>query len=383
VASEYFLNPRERSTQAQGLFSAEEYAAVRRFFSARPDLAPTPLRQLPGLAARLGLGDLLVKDESTRFGLNAFKVVGVTYALERLVADGRLAPGAVVTCATAGNHGRAVAHVARGLGLAAHVYVPAATVPARIAAIESEGATVVVTDGSYDQAVRLMAREAKARGWTIVSDTSWEGYEEIPRLIMAGYTWILTEIEEARKADEPPPDGVIVQGGVGGLVAAAASWFACRAPGIGHDGHGEVATRPCFVAAEPVRAACLLASARAGRPTALTGGLDTVMAGLRCAEVSPAAWPAIAGCVDAFVAIDDRWAEEAMRRFANPSAGDPAIVAGASGACGLGALLALVGDPELGEARQAIGLGPHSRVLLINTEGASDPQHYSLVLGGA
>lgn len=359
-----------KARPAGPLFNATDYDDVARFFGARPELKPTPLYRLSSLAAALGLGEILLKDESSRFGLNAFKIAGVTYAIDRMAREGRLAGTPVLACATEGNHGRAVARAARARGLAARIYMRRTVAPSRIDAIRGEGAEVVLVEGAYDDAVRRLAEDARRHGWTIVSDTSWPGYEDIPRWIMLGYTHILQEAC-VQWAPGPPPDIALVQAGVGGLLCAAASWF--------YDRSGP--RRPVLVGCEPGPAACVMASARAGRPTPIEGPLDTMMAGLRCAEMSPAAWPAIAAAVDAFVAIDDEWAARAVRALARPAGADPAVVAGPSGACGLGALLAILGDGALGPVCDTLRLGRHSRVLLINTEGLTDPELYAQILG--
>jgi diaminopropionate ammonia-lyase len=338
-------------------------AAVRRFYASRDDLRPTPLRSLPALARELGLADLRLKDESLRFGLPAFKIVGVAYAIHQLMSDGRLRSGDVVCCATTGNHGRAVARVARERGLRSRVYVPAVTVRARIDAIAAEGADVVVHEGTYEAAVARIADAAAREGWTIVSDTTWPGAtsDEAPRLIMAGYTRIF---DEAAAAWDAPPDVMFVQAGVGGLLAAAAAW----------------ATTQKVASCEPSNAACVLAAARAGRPVTLDGPRETTMAGLRCAEVSHAAWPVVAARVDAFVTVDDSDAFQAMRRLARPFDGDPAVVAGPSGACGLAAVMTIMREPTLAALRAHLKLGAGSRALVINTEGNTDPELYDDIL---
>ena len=243
----------------RGLFDAAEYERVEQFYTAHPDLKPTPLRSLPALAARLGLGEVLVKDESRRWGVEAFKIAGVRYAVEQLDLH-TLKQG--LACATAGNHGRAVARAARDLGVPCTVFLPAArpdahateraTRAARVSAMREDRATVIETTGSYEEAVGLAAAHGDKTGATVVSDTAWPGYERIPRLIMCGYTRLF---DEAALNWSTPPDIVIVQGGVGGLVCAAANWFAFR---FG-------ASRPFLIASEPDNAACLLESARAGR----------------------------------------------------------------------------------------------------------------------
>jgi diaminopropionate ammonia-lyase len=363
----------------------DEIARVQAFFAARPDLQPTPLRTLPDIASEIGLGEILLKDESSRFGLQAFKVVGVTYAIHRLFEMGRLRAGAVVACATAGNHGRAVAHVARRRGLRATVYVPAGTVKERIDAIASEGADVIVHDRGYDDAVATMARDARQHGWTIVSDTSYPGSDEddVPRLIMSGYTRIF---DEAAAQWDAPPDAMFVQAGVGGLLAAAASW-ASQGPGPRTQAPIPEPQAPHLqvVSCEPSNAACVLAAARAGSPRVIAGPLDTVMAGLGCAEVSHAAWPIVAARVRAFVTASDEETFEAMRRLAmvrlKPDATRQSVVSGPSGACGLACLAAVMLDPDLMDVRAHLRLGPDSRVLTINTEGNTDPSVYNRVVG--
>jgi diaminopropionate ammonia-lyase len=362
----YHLNPRARTGRLNP-FDAREYDDLNTFYARHPQLEPTQLETLPALARALGLLALHVKDESTRFGLNAFKSLGVRYAVDRLQRDGRLSERATLVCASAGNHGRAVARAARERGLAARVYMSSAATAAVKRNIESEGAAVIVVEGSYDAAVRQMARDAEAHGWTIVSDTSWPGYDEIPRLIMLGYTRIVDEIAAQLGG---PPGVMFVQGGVGGLVCGVAAGLLHRWPD----------ERPRLAACEPSDAACLLASARAGRVTTLDGPLTTIMAGLRCAEPSPAAWPAIQALTDAFVAVDDEATKAAMRMLAHPVGNDPAIESGPSGACGLASLVAVMRDDELRPVREALGLGASSTVVIINTEGATDPELYHRIV---
>ena len=352
------LNPSVRRDPAfRGLFDEIEHERVGRFYAAHPELPPTPLRSLGSLAGRLGVGAVLIKDESARWGVEAFKIAGVRYAVEQLdVAT--LTRG--LACATAGNHGRAVARAARDLGVPCTVFLPAArpdahvteraTRTARVAAMRDDGATVVETSGSYEEAVALAAAP---------------GYERIPRLIMSGYTRLF---DEAALAWSAPPDVVLVQGGVGGLVCAAANWFAYR--------FGPA--RPFLIACEPDNAACLLESARAGHPVNLIGerleanqgtALQTIMAGLRCAEPSPAAWPSIQTGIDAFMSVSDQRALDAIDALRSPQFKDAPIAAGPSGASSVAALIALMDDPEAHRLRTAGGVGPSTRVMAIVTEG--------------
>jgi diaminopropionate ammonia-lyase len=341
------------------LFNDGDFEQQRAFFAARPDLAPTPLQSLPALAERLGLGELLMKDETARFGLNAFKAVGATFAVSTLLRRGAIRTGDTLVCASEGNHGRAVARAARDAGCAARVYMAATVSPARVAAIEGEGAQVSLVDGSYDQAVRRMARDAEAQGWTVISDTGWAGYDEIPRLIMLGYTRLM---DEAEASWNTPPDVIFVQAGVGGLLAAVASWAHWR---YGPD-------RPKVVGVEPECAACVQAAVQHGRETTLQGPFDTIMGGLRCGVVSQTAFGVLSTLVDGYVAIEDEWAYEAIRTLARPSRQDPIILAGSSGGASLGGLMATLFDASLNDFQARLRLNADTRALAIVTEGVTE-----------
>ncbi|MGE5243808.1 MAG: pyridoxal-phosphate dependent enzyme [Betaproteobacteria bacterium] len=341
------------------MFTRSDYEDVQAFFESHPELTPTPLVRLPALAASVGLGDILVKDESSRFGLNAFKIVGVAYAVDRLLRDRTVE---TLVCATEGNHGRAVARIARVRGLHAIVYIRETAEPARVQAIRQEGADVVPIAGTYDDAVRRMAADASSmKRSVIVSDTSWDGYEAVPRAIMAGYTWIMTEA--SRQWGPEPPHIVVVQAGVGGLAGAVASWLLATY---------DASRRPRLFCAEPETAACVRASLAAGRPVALAPG-ETIMAGLRCGEMSPVAFAPLAAAVRECITVGDDDVRAAMQRLASPMEGDTAVYAGPSGACGLAALLKWAGGP----ARPEAGAAPGSRALVIVTEGAADPARYA------
>ena len=359
----------QRDDTFRGLFTDDEYRDVRDYAARHlgPERAPTPLTLLTNTARACGIETIYAKDETHRDGVNAFKITGVSYAVERLGID---AARRGLVCATAGNHGRAVARVAREMRVPCTVFLPLArtvdpieqrTRRARVDAMREDGATVIAVAGTYEEAVARAATFGADTGSTVVSDTSWEGYEQIPRWIMAGYTQLF---EEASNQWEERPDVVVVQGGVGGLVCAAVSWFAAR--------YG--ATRPFIIAAEPEHAACLLESARAGMATTIDGGLDTIMAGLRCAEPSPLAWPVIAAGVDAFVTVTDASAIDMMTTLIGGPERER-IEAGPSGVCGLAALRDLARAPELSGLR-AIEHGgrklldEHTRALVVITEGS-------------
>jgi diaminopropionate ammonia-lyase len=365
------VNPRAAARDAgygAAALTAAGFAAAEREIASWPGYAATPLVRLDGLARHLGLASLWYKDERGRFGLKSFKALGGAYAVRRvLVRQNRPAREVTVTCATDGNHGRSVAWGARLAGCNCVIFIHATVSEGRAAAIRSYGAEVVRVPGNYDDAVRRAAAEAAERGWFVVSDTSYPGYRDVPVDVMHGYGVMAAEIRRQLLAEEVPTH-VFVQVGVGALAAAicAAFWLAWGP------------RRPRFVAVEPERAACLLESIVAGRPVAVHGDLETVMAGLACGEVSELAWDVLGTGADAAVALGDDWALAAVRALANPRNGDPAIVAGETGGAGLAALLALRDHPDHG-AQLALDAG--ARVLLLGSEGDTDPEIYRKIVG--
>jgi diaminopropionate ammonia-lyase len=276
-----------------------------------------------------------------------------------------------LAAATDGNHGRAVAHMAALLGLDAAIYVPANMVSARINAIAGEGATVTVVDGGYDDAIARSAQDASER-CLVISDTSWEGYEEVPAWVIEGYATVFEEIDEAL-GERAAPDVVAVPIGVGALAAAVVRHY-WRASGAS----GSSGSRPRIVGVEPTSAACVLESVAAGEIVTLDHPQDSIMAGLNCATPSLIAWPSVSRGIDAYVAVPDARVPEAMRLLAADG-----IVAGETGAGGLAGMLALAQEAELDEARRALGLGGDSRVLLLCTEGATDPEAYARLTADA
>ncbi len=346
----------------------DEMAKAARFFRALPAYSPTPLVQLTELARELGVAEVCVKDESTRLGLNSFKALGVSYAIARLLEEGSIRPenargsAHTLVCASAGNHGRAVAHFARANGFVARVYVSESVSEAARRRIENEGAEVIVVSGDYDASVAAAVRAAEENGWTLVSDHAWPGYEKIPRYIMAGYTMLFEESAQQFSSSVPAredflPTVVIVQTGVGGLLGAAISWF------VGHGGE----KRPAIIAAEPIAAACMQESLRAGREINIET-TATLMTGLKCGTVSSIVWPMAQSAVDACIAISDDDATRAVETLAHPSGSDAAIFAGPSGACGIAALIAAMHDENMRPLRERF-FDPAARVLVINSEG--------------
>ncbi|WP_044874508.1 diaminopropionate ammonia-lyase [Pseudomonas sp. LFM046] len=341
----------------------------------------TPLWDMPGLARQLGVGQLLIKDESVRSDLGSFKALGAPIALLRLILrrfpEHDFEPRALlagkhrdaladfsVISATDGNHGRALAAAAQSIGCRCVIVLHAHVSQEREQAIAAYGAVIVRIRGNYDDSVQEAAALAARNGWTVVSDTSYERYEEIPRDVMQGYGTIAAELIEAGG----PFTHVLLQGGVGGLAAGVVSYFWERCG----------ADRPTFIVVEPRQADCLYQSALAGHPTRASGSVDSVMAGLACGETSPLAWKFLAGGVDHFMTIEDEAAVSAMRQLAAGAAGDVPLVAGESAAAGLAGLAQLMASAPL--AAQ-VGLDGNSRVVLLSTEGATAPDLYAELVG--
>jgi diaminopropionate ammonia-lyase len=365
-----------------GMKAADE---VERYLTYRDNHAPTPVHTLPALAAELGVGTIHVKDEGFRLGLGSFKALGGSYAVIRLVLEeasrrlGRqidvaelnapevrsIAAGMTMACATDGNHGRSVAQGAQLVGAKAAIFVHSGVSEERVAAIARFGADMIRVKGTYDDSVAEAARVAAAQGWIVVSDTSWPGYERIPGLVMQGYTAM---VRETLRQLREPPTHVFVQAGVGGVAAAVAGHLALA---LGDQ-------RPTFVVVDPARAACLFETARAGHPVKITHGEPTVMAMLECYEPSLVAWRVLSRVADAFMIIDEEDAVAVMNRLARPAGNDPAIVAGESGGGGLAGLIRAAADPEI---RATLDLNEASRVFVINTEGATDPERYAELVG--
>jgi diaminopropionate ammonia-lyase len=353
-----------------------------------PGYAPTPLVELPEMAKRLRIGALRYKDESERFGLNSFKALGGAYAVYRLLSAMTVGRGddnpatsaqlmagefseqmrTVTVCsATDGNHGRSVAWGARMFGCNCVIFVPSAVSDGRVRAIEQYGAVVIRVSGNYDETVRRAQAEADQNGWFVISDTSYEGYADVPRDIMQGYVVMASEAI-AQAPDSCPPSHVFVQGGCGGLAAAVCTHY-WRAFG---------AARPRFIVAEPLNADCICKSLQAGTPVSVEGNLETAMVGLSVGEVSLLAWEVLKYGVDDGLAVPDDRVAEAMRRLGEGEAGDASIVAGETAVAGLVALLYAA---ECDELRQALDIDETSVVQLFGTEGATDPELYAALTG--
>lgn len=343
-----------------------------------PGYEPTPLIEVPELASEFGVGAVLLKDERERLGLPSFKALGASWAswwavsehlgvpeladnfegLKRRLAE---SPGLVLICATDGNHGRAVAHMAAVLGLASHVLVPDGIAPARVAAIAREGAHVEVFGGTYDEAIKHAAGLADDRH-VVVSDTSWPGYEEVPRRVIDGYATAFEELD--RQLAGRGVDLVLVPIGVGAYAAAVAAYL-----------RGPAASDARLVGVEPADAACLMASAQAGRPVTVEGPHESIMAGLNCGIPSPIAWPDLNAAFDAFCAITDDAAEWGMRRLAGLRIDSGECAGGTVGAARL-----LLAGPNSDELRTLLRIDSGATVLMPLTEGVTDPEHFARLI---
>lgn len=374
------------------LFDTTEIAKARAFHRTFPEYKPTPLHNLKALAKALGVGGVYVKDESHRFGLNAFKALGGSYAVakylaQRLNRDLSELPFPVLTSpeikeelgeitfatTTDGNHGRGLAWTARQLKQKAIVYMPKGSSFYRLEKIRAEGAEAWITDLNYDDAVRMTAAKAAENGWAFVQDTSWEGYEEIPTWIMQGYGTMAAEVtEQLPEFGVDKPTHVFMQAGVGAFAGTIQGYFASL--------YGEA--RPQTVVVEANKAACLYRSALAadGKPRVVGGDLDTIMAGLACGEPNLIGWRILRDYSNMFISCPDEIAAKGMRILGNPLGRDSKVISGESGAVTTGLLWALTNDERLSAARTALGLNEHSHILLFSTEGDTDPVKYRRIV---
>jgi diaminopropionate ammonia-lyase len=358
-----------------------------RFHQSFPQYGPTPLRRLSSLAARWGVSDLFVKDESFRFGLNAFKVLGATFAIGQVLAHRlgrslddlpfsslqdpavkkRLGP-LTFAATTDGNHGRGVAWTASQLGFPATIFMPKGTTANRLENIRKLGQKAEITAMNYDDTVRWVASQAPKNGWEVIQDTAWDGYVDVPRWIMQGYSTVIRETFDQLAG--VTPTHVFLQAGVGAFAAMMAVLLLDR----------YATSSPRIIVVEAQPAECFFESIRLGRKTAVTGDLNTMMAGLACGEPNPLSWDILKDCGFAFLAAPDEAAAYGMRVLGNPLPGDQPIVSGESGAVGPGVLGWLTQKSEYSDLKKSLGIGPESRVLCFSTEGDTDPKVYREVV---
>ena len=378
------------------IMALENVANARAFHESFPQYSITPLAKLDKMAEYLGLNTLCIKDESYRFGLNAFKVLGGSFAMAKYIAKelGKDVSemtydyltsaalkeefGQATFCtATDGNHGRGVAWAANKLGQKAIVHMPKGSSKYRFDNIAKENAKVTIEEVNYDECVRIAAAEADAvEHGVIVQDTAWEGYTEIPSWIMQGYATMGSEaLEQLKGYGVERPDVVILQAGVGCMAGAICAYIVNSYPD----------NPPKIVIAEAGIADCLYQGAVAndGKYRIVDGDLQTIMAGLACGEPNIVCWEILRNHVTAFCSCPDWMAAKGMRMLAAPVKGDPAVCSGESGAIGMGVIASLMTDPDYAELKEALGLNADSKVLLFSTEGDTDPDKYkSIVWGG-
>jgi diaminopropionate ammonia-lyase len=370
----------------------EEIRKARRFHESFPQYTKTPLVNLRNLAERLGVQGIYVKDEAHRFGLNAFKVLGGSYAIGRYLGQrlgkdiselsyNELTSEAVreqlgeitFVTATDGNHGRGVAWTANKLKQKSVVYMPKGSSPERLSNIVKEGAEASIVDMNYDDAVRLAAQNAKKQGWVVVQDTAWEGYEEIPTWIMQGYGTMASEaLDQLRELGVEKPTHIFIQAGVGSLASAVQGYFASI--------YKEEC--PVIVVVESDMAACLFkgVDAEDGAPRIVTGDMPTIMAGLACGEPNTIAWKVLRDYSNFFVACSDWVSAKGMRILGNPLKGDAPVISGESGAVTAGLVAAIMQYSDMKELRERLHLNENSKVLLFSTEGDTDPDMYRRIV---
>lgn len=388
----YIINNEARNPvkdKANTDFISEEVIdKVREFHKSFPEYEVTPLHSLDNLAKHLGVKNIFLKDESYRFGLNAFKVLGGSYAIGKYLAEKlgmdisevsfeklkskeikeRLGDITFVT-ATDGNHGRGVAWAANRLGQKSVVYMPKGSSEVRLNNIRKEGAEASITEFNYDDAVRLANENANKYGWVMVQDTAWEGYEDIPTWIMQGYGTLIHEaIEQLEERGIEKPTHVFLQAGVGSFAAAVQGYLASK---FGED-------RPITVVVEPDEAACIYKSAKIddGKPYSVTGDMPTIMAGLACGEPNTIGWNILRDYSDGYFSCPDYVSARGMRVLGSPLKGDDQVISGESGAVGAGVISLLMERDYYKDLREKLGLDENSKVLIISTEGDTDPYKY-------
>ncbi|WP_411843408.1 diaminopropionate ammonia-lyase [Salinicoccus sp. HZC-1] len=377
-------------TEYMKVYSAEEMEKANHFHASMPQYKETPLRVLSGLSEALGLDTVYVKDESKRFDLNAFKGLGASYAMANYFAKelnvdlntltfnellDKIADLPKVTFATAtdGNHGKGVAWAASIFNQDSRIYMPKGTAQSRLDAVSDFDAGGQVTEMNYDDTVEYTADLSEKNGWILLQDTAWEGYEEIPMNIMQGYTTIIAEImKQLEDGELDEISHIFLQAGVGSFAGAIAAAVHNATEGI----------MPEIIVVEPAEADCLCQSAQgeSGAPVRVNGELDSMMAGLCCGEPSPQAWNILKSITDYFVSCDDSISARGMRVFDQPAGKDERVVSGESGAVTLGLLDEIMTNEAYGEFKNLLGLNEASKVLIINTEGDTDPVNYKKIV---
>lgn len=375
------------------IMALTEVEQARAFHQTIPGYHPTPLAHLTHMADYLGLGEVCIKDESYRFGLNAFKVLGGSFAMAKYIAkqtgrdiseldfDTLISDKlreefgqATFFTATDGNHGRGVAWAANKLRQKAVVFMPKGSTETRLRNIQAENAAAAIEEVNYDECVRMAAAAAaKTPNGVVIQDTAWKGYEEIPSWIMQGYGTMALEADQQLNAlGIDRPTHVFVQAGVGSLAGSMQGYFANKYPD----------TPPTVVVVESDVAACLYKGAVQGdgEEAIIDGDMQTIMAGLACGEPNTTSWDILKNHVSVFVAAPDWVAAKGMRMLAAPIKGDVPVISGESGAAPFGVLVEIMTNPAYADLKEALKLNKDSKVLLFSTEGDTDPDRYKEIV---
>lgn len=368
------------------LFTKAVAYKTKAYHASIPGYVPTKLADLKHLATYLGVASIAVKDESTRFGLNAFKALGGSYCIANVIAEkagkdlsaldfsgvkkvaAQMNDLTFVT-ATDGNHGRGIAWTAHMLGVPAKVFMPKGSAAERLNNIKALGADAQITDWNYDDTVRYASEVAEKNGWILVQDTSWPGYEKIPAWIMQGY---LTMAKEAFDAFDGTPSHIFLQAGVGSMAGAVAAFAA--------DYYGK--NKPLITIVEPDQADCIFRTARAndGKLHAVTGDMRSIMAGLCCGEPCTIGWEELKAHAQAFISMPDEIAAKGMRTLGNPLGDDPRVISGESGASTTGFVCELLENQKLADMKKTLNIEKNSRILCFSTEGDTDRENYRRIV---
>lgn len=369
--------------------SLSDAAKIKRFHESFPVYQETPLVRLNRLAGELGVAGIYVKDESFRFGLNAFKVLGGSYAIgnyiakklgmdidelpyEKMVSKEIKEKTGEITfiSATDGNHGRGVAWTAHELGQKSIILMPKGSAMERLLNIRAAGADATITDLNYDDAVRPANKMAEEHGYVMVQDTAWEGYEDIPTWIMQGYMTMAYEAYLELK--DVRPTHIFIQAGVGSLAGAVIGFFS----GVYKE------KKPIMTVVEPDQAACIYATMKAddGKRHIVTGDMPTIMAGLACGEPNTVSLEILRKCGDNFLSCPDYVAAQGMRILGNPLSDDARVIAGESGAASFGAVTEILRNPAYKELKEKLQLDANSRILFFNSEGDTDRENYRRIV---
>ncbi len=372
--------------QTAAIANFREMERAMKFHRTLPDYAPTPLASLESLANYLGLGEIFVKDESYRFGLNSFKILGSSYAIANYLDEEytkelnsfstikekiKTLPSRVFATATAGNHGLGLAWTVKQFGQQSVVFMPKGSCLRKLDNLRALGAQAEITTLNYDDTVQYVSRLAQERNWILIQDTAWDGYVDTPKLIMQGYLTILGEcLKQLKIIEKEQPTHVILQAGVGSFAGTIVEGLKQL-----------VSTSIIFIVVEPTKADCFFQSGCSADGTVknASGDLSTMMAGLACRDPNPIAWNILKNIVDCFVTCPDHVAAKGMRILGNPLDKDPRIISGESGAVPLGFLVEVCKNPLLKDLKKALELNTTSRILLISTEGDTDPENYRAI----